>query len=343
MCADITGFFDNLSIEVLKQNWNRVWSGRRGGVLEDDHYKVFKSLKNFHFVEEKDIVCIFKKEPREGSDINWSDSKARKKELNRSLHERICSFQKLRSVKSANNNKNFIRNKSKLKITGIPQGTAISGMLANISMIDFDLAMKTKIEKLGGFFRRYSDDIFIAFPSTVNFGKIEKFINSLLKKYFNEYLHVNPDKTNRSVYEENEKGEGACYNDEGKLSSAQYLGFEFDGKRIHVRSSSISRNRSKIVRVIKKNKKGKSGKSKLGNINTRKVYKAQSPRKITPADQYKQKGFVFYGKRSEKIQNAPEIKKQISKNDRFIKKMIDEERKPAYQRKSKLKKSASVN
>lgn len=335
LCLDITKFFDNLSVDVLKNNWGRIWSSNNTEILEDDHYKVFKSLKNFHFVEEKDLTRIFNKNPRKRKNAERGVKQVEKNEINLSLHERICSFEKLREINNASETEKLIRNKSKLKIKGIPQGTAISGMLANISMIDFDFIVKKTMDKLGAFYRRYSDDIFIAFPSEINFEKIEEFIRSMLKKCSNGNLDFNSNKTNRCVYAERENGEGFCHNVEGKLSSFQYLGFEFNGKRCHVRSSSMSKNRAKIVRIIKKNKKGRTGKSKLVNINTRNVYKAQSFRKITPSDQVERKGFVSYGKRSEKIHNSPKIKKQIKKNDKFIKKKIDVERKPKHRKKER--------
>ncbi|MBI5024039.1 MAG: hypothetical protein HZC18_03460 [Candidatus Omnitrophica bacterium] len=288
------------------------------------------SLKNFHYIEEKDIIRIFK-DPRKENKIDKNDQVARKKELNRSLHERICSFPELKAKIASSP---LIRSKSELKITGIPQGTSISGMLANIFMIDFDLAIKKELEAIGGFYRRYSDDILVAFPNSVTFAQVEAIIENALRKYSADCLKINGGKTNRGVYIEKDNGVGVCYDAKGKLSPIQYLGFVFHGEKTHIRSSSMARNRSKIVNTIKKYKKGRSGQAKLGSINTRKVYQLQSPRKITPQDSYENKGFASYAKRAGNLQNAPEINKQIRKSDRFIRKKIAEERKPRYLRQS---------
>lgn len=88
----------------------------------------------------------------------------------------------------------------------------------------------------------------------------------------------------------------------------------------------MSRNRSKTSYVIRKHKKRYNKDTGLRNINTRAAYKAQSIRKITPSDYIADKGFVFYAKRSGDIHGAPEIRKQVQKNDRFLKDKIEEER-----------------
>lgn len=48
---------------------------------------------------------------------------------------------------------------------GIPQGTPISALLSNIYMVDFDLKAKEIIDRLGGKYYRYCDDmLFITQP-----------------------------------------------------------------------------------------------------------------------------------------------------------------------------------
>lgn len=48
---------------------------------------------------------------------------------------------------------------SKQNENGIPQGTTISDVIANMYMIDFDILMKKFATKYGGYYKRYSDDI----------------------------------------------------------------------------------------------------------------------------------------------------------------------------------------
>ena len=314
LCLDITGFFDTLNTDILKANWSFVLTGSKNNPLPDDHYNVFWSLKNFHYVEEKDVIRAFNKQPRKRNKIDKNDKTALRRELNRSLHERICSFEQLKELKkSYSGTKGFIRYKETLKnkdgipLTGIPQGTAISGLLSNIFMIDFDLEVKAELTKHGGCYRRYSDDIFLAFPKTVSFEEMNGFVKKTLNKISGSSLVINPKKTERRVYEAKGADLGICLNEAGKSAKIQYLGFTFDGEKVHIRSSSMSKNRSKISHVVRKNKKRKNKQTGFNNINTREVYKAQSPRKITPHNKLEDKGFVSYAKRSSDIHNSEAI------------------------------------
>ena len=344
LCLDITGFFDNLDTDILKTNWCRVWSAGTSDRLPDDHYNVFWSLKNFHYVEEKDIISVFGKWPRKRSKVDKNDKVALKRELNRSLHERICDFLQLKKAKNEYAGaKDLIRYKETLKdkngkpLTGIPQGTAISGLLSNIFMIDFDLTVKSAVEKNSGCYRRYSDDIFIAFPVSISFEVMNDLVEKTLKKISNDSLVINPKKTEKRAYEAENGKQGTCCAENRNPAKIQYLGFTFDGEKTHIRSSSMSKNRSKISHTIRKNKKRKNKQTGLSNINTREVYKAQSPRKITPHNKIEDKGFVSYAARAGDIHNSETIEKQVRKNDRFIKNKIAEERKKKPKSKANTK------
>lgn len=50
------------------------------------------------------------------------------------------------------------------EIYGIPQGTAISAVFANVYAIEFDIAIKQISDKYNGIYRRYSDDFVLVIP-----------------------------------------------------------------------------------------------------------------------------------------------------------------------------------
>ena len=65
---------------------------------------------------------------------------------------------------------------------GIPQGSPISGVLANIYMMEFDLAMKHLIEEENnGLYMRYSDDIIIVLPN-IEEGVFKKIYDSIINE-----------------------------------------------------------------------------------------------------------------------------------------------------------------
>ena len=315
LCYDISKFFDNLSVAVLKEKLAQILNERR---LPDDHYKVFESLVNFHYVEEGQLIENFKgkfaKNPRQHGLI---------KESGGSKKNRICDYPSLRNLekKYKDRGRGLIKNKDTLDITGIPQGTAISGLLANIFMIDFDIAVKSYIEGNGGMYRRYSDDIFIAVPPTVEFGEVDDFIKSQLKKCCAESIQLNDNKTEKRIYQAKPGKNGLILDQNRQPAKAQYLGFHFDGHNVFIRNSSMSKDRGKIIQLIRKHKK------RRGKIDTAKVFKQRSARIITPYDNKNAKGFIRYVEGAAGVHdNSATIVAQIKKDDRFIKRAIRRER-----------------
>lgn len=311
LCFDISKFFDRMSAVVLKKNWSKILQKK---ILPPDHYRVFRSVTNFSYVDEGAIIQHFKDRFEVNPRKHGFDAKTKG-----SYKKRICDYPELRALHEGKN-KNIIKNQSNLKITGVAQGTAISGMLSNIFMIEFDLFMKEKIESLGGCYRRYSDDIFIC-VETIAFEDLEKLVASAIKDKCGDSIKLNPDKTELRIYE-CINGIGSIKDTEGVPAKVQYLGFHFDGQRVHIRTSSMSKDRGKTIQTIRKYKDTKSG------INSRIIYKKRSPRIISKYDSEGQKGFAYYAIRSKKVHNnSASIGRQfLKKNDAFIKASIAREK-----------------
>jgi|GEM_PF-502375 len=311
LCFDVSKFFDKMSKRVLKENWITILEDT---TLPPDHYRVYKSVTNFSYVDEGAIIQNFKDRFKINPRNHGLDVKTKG-----SFKHRICEYSELRELHKQEN-RSLIKNQSTLGITGIAQGTAISGMLSNIFMIEFDLLMKTTIEKIGGCYRRYSDDIFICVEN-IKFEDIINLVESAIKNKCGNSIKLNSDKTELRSYE-NINGIGQIKNEKGLDSRIQYLGFHFDGQRVHIRTSSMSKDRGKTIQTIRKYKDSESG------INSRVVYKKRSPRLISKYDNEKKKGFAYYAIRARKIHDdSISIGRQfVKKNDAFIKASIEREK-----------------
>jgi hypothetical protein len=162
---DISGFFDNIDHAILKRNWCRVLGVDR---LPEDHYKVFSRLTKFSTVNRQ--ACLrrlgHKPSARDGDIPNWP----------------LCSMETFRQVIRGDDGVSTNLVVPWKKDYGIPQGTPLSALAANISMIDFDSLMTQNINALGGSYRRYSDDILIIVPSQHR-AEIEQMVPYLIKIY----------------------------------------------------------------------------------------------------------------------------------------------------------------
>ena len=67
-------------------------------------------------------------------------------------------------------------------VIGIPQGSPISGTLANIYMLEIDKIIAEYIDNLNGYYIRYSDDFIIIIP---NVNKEFNLIYDYLKQISN--------------------------------------------------------------------------------------------------------------------------------------------------------------
>jgi hypothetical protein len=188
-------------------------------------------------------------------------------------------------------------------------------------MLDFDLAIKQFVDSVGGHYRRYSDDICIIVPPTIEFKQVEAYVQQQLEQNCTSSIKLNHTKTEKKIYQTAQDNSFVTDGQNNQPSVIQYLGFHFNGRNVFIRNSSISKDRGKTVQLIRRHKKNR------GTINTVEVYKQRSPRKITPYDKRMNKGFVHYAERAAHIHgDSKTILAQIGKNDRFIKKAIRKER-----------------
>jgi hypothetical protein len=247
---DISQFFENLEHEQIKQLWWRLL-GRpihrgRAALLPDDHFQVFRAVTRYSFIDRDRAYKVLGLIGEE----QLATGRKRIKYLmkRKDFPKQICSprdfREKLTSIIEHNPNP-----------YGIPQGSPISDLLANLYMIDFDDEMNRFISSKGGIYYRYSDDILIILPEPVDSWQ-ETLSNteSVLERNA-ALLKIKTNKT--QVYQYCLIGDGE--NQDNKILNApkgtdglEYLGFRYDGKRIFLRNSTLSGTQRRMTAVARR-------------------------------------------------------------------------------------------
>jgi hypothetical protein len=160
LALDISQFFENLDHEQIRKMWWRLLDKptpkRKGLLLPDDHYQVFKAVTQYSYI---DRDRAYKTLGLIGKEIMANGHKKIKYLKNRNdFPKQICTPKKFRDKLVGIIEHN-------LNPYGIPQGSPISDLLANLYMIDFDYEMNKYVLSMGGTYYRYSDDILIIMPA----------------------------------------------------------------------------------------------------------------------------------------------------------------------------------
>jgi len=212
---DITGFFDNLNHKVLK---NKICKINGTDILGEDLYKVFRSLTAYKYIYCDDFI----------------NKKIKKKAKN----NKYAVYKILDGVVNINRTN-----------IGIPQGSPISGLLANIYLIDFDNQINTSFPDV--YYRRYSDDLIFVCKNEQK-ENLLKFIEERIKEYF---LEINPAKSFISYF----KKEGnilTCNQVTDGLGNkigrnyVDYLGLEFSGENIYLRKNTVQKLKIKQEKKV---------------------------------------------------------------------------------------------
>lgn len=235
---DISSYFESIDHEMLGQIWCRLLGV---DVLPPDHQAVFNSITNYkHMLRDELYVRLgFAKRVPEAP-IKFLRPK-------RKMPRRLCDWKTFRRlVKDPTQPKLVERN---LNDFGIPQGSPISDILANAYLLEFDREMADYARIRGGFYRRYSDDILIVLPGDGRAGQgALRFARDLIARH-GEQLRIKPEKCTSACFSPTDQpGVSATRYVSGgkKLVGLEYLGFRFDGRRVHLRNSTVSRFKRKI-------------------------------------------------------------------------------------------------
>ncbi|TVR85136.1 MAG: hypothetical protein EA411_13395, partial [Saprospirales bacterium] len=227
---DISDFFDSLDHKLLKRVWAKLYGGNS---LEPDHYAVFKAITRFNFVEVSDIIEEF------------PELKIKKfrylREKNIQAYCKSGGEFKERVVNKGLVRTNPFKEPGGKRTRGIPQGSPISSVLSNLYLLDFDRAFSNLLHEVGGIYRRYSDDIvFICRPE---YATAIKALMELVLKGDKYKLPIQENKVQElSLHrcDQNSHFHWKIMDSNEKRTTFDYLGFEFDGKRILIRNKGLA-------------------------------------------------------------------------------------------------------
>ena len=242
---DIKKFFENLDHERIRQMWWRLLDlpldRQRKQRLPADHFQAFKAVTQYSYI---DADRAYRELEHIGDKLSPKGKKtvgyliARKQ-----FPLQICSPRDFREKLA----KLIEQNSDPF---GIPQGSPISDLLANLYMMDFDQEMNASIVASGGKYFRYSDDILIILPSPIHdWRDVVQHVENALKMNAPR-LSLKDEKT--QVYHYSPLG-GRPHQTSQILNRAkgtdglEYLGFRYDGKRVYLRNSTLSGIQRKIT------------------------------------------------------------------------------------------------
>lgn len=334
VCLDVSNYFPSINHKKLKMAWADLLQRND---LPKHHYKVFKSITKFSYIE---ISDVFKLTPLHKIEkLMYLKSKSIE-----------SFFRNGEEFRKSIQGKNLIRvNRKKC---GIPQGSPISAVLSNLYLLDFDNLMIKLSKQYNGLYRRYSDDIvFICDPKWIDNVKttINKFLTETL------LLEIQDKKTQRVDFHRVAKDDqwqttlieqGYKY----KGRPLTYLGFDFDGKKIRIKQKSISSYYRKTKRNIKraaffalKTKEIEKNKPLKNNdpwIYRTKIYKLKThlgARKKTIDNKIFWGNYLSYVYNASRIMKEKGIKKQLRNHWKIVENKIS-----FYNDKYGLAKSSAV-
>lgn len=235
---DISKFFENINHRKLKQLWMQIMGFQ---TMPLDHYRVFRSITRYASVRREMLYralgFIGPKSVGTRRVIGYL--------VNR-VPLQVCSGkdfrEKIERLISWNPNSH-----------GIPQGSPISDVLANLYMLEFDTVIAQEMSKIGGTYRRYSDDILLIVPGHTDDYHARLAGVEALFTGCGSSLQIQPSKSTVHKFSSLQhctlQGCQRIHGNSGK-NGLEYLGFRFDGSRVYIRDSTRSRLQRKMTFAV---------------------------------------------------------------------------------------------
>lgn len=342
---DIKSFFDTLNHKVLLANWRKVIDDI---ILPNDQYQLFKTLTRFGYVKEQAFLRYLgvdynKLRVSSAGMLNKNAPLGKAGHLPKTLLE-LSPYSKHSRLFNKLRENGIFRVNGKL---GIPQGSPMSAVLSNIYMLEFDTKLNTLAKQLGCRYRRYCDDILLICPTE----SAEKMKEEAYNQIEICELKIQKDKEEEIWFRKDSKGNLRAFNgkeirkntkrfkpDKEHLfyKTLQYLGFEFTGQDILIRSSSLCRYHRKRKRRINKSvKMAYSPRAKGDKLLSKATLWRYSHVGSRNFLSYAYKcASITYTSRSGRVKKglaSPAIKRQVSAHMRTLRKELEYKNKDRHE------------
>ncbi len=302
LAYDIENFFSSIPHKQLYDNWLKIHQlgNPKLKQLPEPDYKIFKLLTQYTYVKSEVLTELFAFKHK---------SKTR---------TRICTPQEyrqyVRGSKMIQQNEKLSKPGYTKSGAGIPQGTPISALLANISMISIDDNLNALLESGESYFR-YSDDLIFVLSPDRNIDEFDKHVKAPFHKL---HLNLNDDKTEFIQFVKKERQTASFDLNSGKPRNLQYLGFEFNGKMALIRSASMSKYHARMHRNVRNSVSRTLGKKSKSS----RVFKRKLINRFTSSDH--ETNFISYALRAaNRFEIETNIKSQIKNHHKRLSETID--------------------
>ena len=206
---------------------------------------------------------------------------------------------------------------------GIPQGSPISALLANVYMMDVDQKIKAIVSQHNGLYMRYSDDFIIVLP-------VEEPTAHVIIKSVNQIIHntpgleLEPKKT--QIYRTDlpivfNVGDSFLDQADKSKNAINFLGFTFDGVKISLRAKTVSKYYYRMYRKARviagnPNQKGKDH-----------LYERYSERGARTGIKKRGNYFTYVQRAEHVFGEAEDIRKPVKNHMAKIRKVLKKKRK----------------
>ncbi|MBW1605860.1 reverse transcriptase/maturase family protein [Lactobacillus sp. Sy-1] len=241
--GDFKHFFDNIRHSILRKNLCKVLNVTK---LPADWAAIFKSLTKYRYVKKTELEPAMKVVfPERNKSDYYTKS-----------HQELGTLLHSGQVKLYGPNQ-----------LGIPQGTAISAVLANIYMVELDAKINQLVAAAGGIYRRYSDDFVIVIPKAAHQTEaaLDDFITTVKTVCSTATkLTIETHKTKVFSYRSVD-GINRKFDHQFHPAWFDYLGFLFNGKVVRMRPKSIYKFHYKSKKMLRHIRKSQVDRFKFEN------------------------------------------------------------------------------